>query len=267
MNIYWRELWAHLKSFLIWSGTMVFLILAGMMKYSAFQKTGAALNEAFANMPPAVMKVMGIEPGQDLTSIGVFYSIFFLYFLLLMTVHSAMLGVSVMAWEERDKTADFLFARPIRRSQAITAKLLAALTYVVAYNLVTFATSALIVAQYNTSGVPLTRPIFTLTSCLLVIQVLYLALGVLLGSLAPTADKASGLATALILGTFLLKVLIDLKEDLEVLTFLSPYRYFKAYDLMIGKSVTWFYIVVALSVSLAAIAFSYRRYQLRDLRG
>ena len=40
MNIVKRELKAHLKSLLIWCGSMVFLIYAGMIKYSAFSETG-----------------------------------------------------------------------------------------------------------------------------------------------------------------------------------------------------------------------------------
>ena len=81
MNIYLRELKAHYRSFLVWSATMIFLVAAGMMKYSAFAKTGESVNALFKTMPAALMEVMGIEAGLDLSSVGVFYSIFFLYFL------------------------------------------------------------------------------------------------------------------------------------------------------------------------------------------
>ena len=80
MNIYWRELKAGTKSFLIWSATMVFLVAAGMLKYSAFAKTGESVNELFNSMPPGLLQAMGIPPGADFSSIGIFYSIFFLYF-------------------------------------------------------------------------------------------------------------------------------------------------------------------------------------------
>ncbi len=265
MNVYLRELKAHLKSFYGWSGTMVFLILAGMMKYSAFQKTGEAINAMFENFPAGLLAVLGMSSDQDLTSVGVFYSIFFLYFLLLMSVHAAMLGVAVIAWEERDKTADFLFAKPTLRRQAITAKILAALTFVVGYNLVTFAASVLIVEQFNTTGSSLVTPILALTSCLLVVQILFLALGLLFGAIARNSEKASGLATTAILGTFMLKVMIDFKSDLDYLNFLTPFRYFRSYDVMFHQEIDWGYVALALGLATISILLTYILYEKRDL--
>lgn len=265
MNIFLRELQAHTKSFLIWSATMVFLVFGGMMKYSAFAKTGEAINAMFADLPAGMLKVMGIQPGQDFTSVGIFYSIFFLYFLLLMSVHSTMLGASIIAKEERDKTADFLLVKPVRRYQVVTAKICAALVLVVLFNLVTFVSSALIVAPYNDTGTSLTGPIFNLTSVLLVVQVMFLGIGLFLGAWAHNAERASGLATTVILGTFLIKVFIDLKEDLDYLEFLTPFRYFKSYEVMFNHDIRIPYVILSLAVAAAAIAGTYFFFQKRDL--
>lgn len=265
MNIYWRELKAGYKSFLIWSATMVFLVAAGMLKYSAFAKSGESVNDLFNSMPPGLLQAMGIPPGVDFSSIGVFYSIFFLYFLLLMSVHSCLLGASIIAKEERDKTADFLLVKPIRRRRAVTAKILAALTMVVLYNLVTFVTSALFVEQSNTTGVSLTSAIFSLCIFLLILQVLFLCIGLILGAWARSAARAAGIATAIILGTFVLKVLINLQEDLNFLQFLSPFDYFNASEIMFDNQFNVWFIVLSLGVSAAAVVGTYIFYQKRDL--
>lgn len=265
MNIFWRELRAHYKSFLVWSATMVFLIAAGMMKYSAFAKTGEAVNNMFDQFPEGVLKVMGFVSGSDLTSVGVFYSIFFLYFMLLMVVHSTLLGASIIAKEERDKTADFLLVKPLKRRQIITPKVCAALVMVVLFNLVTFVSSALFVAPYNESGQSLTGPIFRLTTVLLVIQVLFLGLGLCLGAWASKAERASGLATSIILGTFLLKVLIDLKADLDKLDFLTPFRYFNAMRVMYEKEVSAAYVILSLAIALLTTGATYYFFQKRDI--
>jgi ABC-2 type transport system permease protein len=266
MNIFFRELKANFRSFLIWSAAMVFLVAGGMMKYSAFAKTGQAVNDMFKQLPAALMQAMGIDIHADLSSIGVFYSIFFLYFMLLTSVHSCMLGITVIAKEERDKTADFLLVKPIRRSRAITAKILAALSFVVLYNLVTFAASAIFVQQNNATGKSLTGSIFWLTTALLVIQLLFLCIGLFLGAWARSAAKASGLATLIILGTFMLKVLIDLKNDLDFLVFLTPFRYFNSADVMFKHKISWVYLVICLGVSAVTVAGTYFSFQKRDLR-
>ncbi|HBP38618.1 MAG TPA: ABC transporter [Clostridiales bacterium] len=266
MNLFWHEIKANFRSFLIWSASMVFLVAAGMMKYSAFAKTGETVNDLFKTMPAELMTIMGIEAGFDLSSIAVFFSIFFLYFLLLMIVHSCLLGVSIIAKEERDKTADFLLVKPIRRSKAVTAKILAALTLVVLYNIVTFAASALFVGQANTTGESLTGKIFAVTSVLLIIQVLFLGIGLLLGAWANSAARAAGLATAIILGTFLLKVLIDLQDSLDWLDFLTPFRYFNSADIMFRNQVSVGYVVLSLAVTAVSVAGTYLFFQRRDLR-
>lgn len=265
MNIYLRELKATYKSFLVWSATMVFLIFAGMMKYGAFAKSGQSVNEMFAALPPQLLKVFGVAPGMDLNSIGVFYSIFFLYFLLLTSVHSCLLGSSIIAKEERDKTADFLLVKPIKRHQAVTAKILAALTFVVLFNLLTCFTSMAVVGQYNTTGQSLSAPIFYLSLALLIVQLVFLSIGLFLGAWSKTAARASGIATAVILGTFVLSVLIDLNRDLRYLEFLTPFRYFNSLKVMYEQEMRPAFILLSGGLVAALTAGTYLFFQKRDI--
>ena len=265
MNIYLRELKATYKSFLVWSATMVFLIFAGMMKYGAFAKTGQSVNEMFAAMPPQLLKVFGVEAGMDLNSIGVFYSIFFLYFLLLTSVHSCLLGSGIIAKEERDKTADFLLVKPIRRHQAVTAKILAAVTFVVLFNLVTCFTSIAAVAQYSTGGQSLNGPILSLSFTLLIIQLVFLSIGLFLGSWSKNAARASGLATAVILGAYVLNVLIDLNRDLRYLEFLTPFHYFNSLKVMYDHEIRLAYILLSGGLVAALTAGTYYFFTKRDI--
>ncbi len=265
MNIFFRELKCHVKSMLIWSATMVFLIAAGMMKYSAFEKTGEAINDMFASMPEGLLKIIGMTGDMDLTSVGVFYSIFFLYFLLLMSVHSAMLGATIISKEERDKTADFLVVKPLKRHQIVTPKVLAATVLVVLYNLVTFVFSALFVQLYNTTGESLTPAVFRLTTALLMIQLLFMGIGFLMGAVAKSAEKASSFMTAVILGTFVLKVIIDLKKDLDYLDFLTPFRYFDAGKVMFQSEIPFFYTLLSIAILLVTVAGTYYFFEKRDL--
>lgn len=267
MNIYLRELKATYKSFFVWSAAMVFLIFAGMMKYGAFAKTGQSVNEMFAALPPQLLKMFGVEPGMDLNSIGVFYSIFFLYFLLLTSVHSCLLGVNIIAKEERDKTADFLLVKPIRRHQAVTAKILSALSFVVLINLVTCLASMAVVAQYNATGQSLNGPILSLSLALLIIQLVFLSIGLFLGAWSKTAASAAGVATAVILGAFVLNVLIDLNPDLRYLEFLTPFRYFNSLKVMYEQEMRPAFVLLSGGLVAALTAGTYIFFRKRDIYG
>ena len=78
-----------------------------------------------------------------------FYGIMFLYMAVMAAVHAVILGAGVIAEEERDKTSEFLYAKPVSRSRALTGKLLAGLTNLVVLNLVTLASSFVFVGFYG----------------------------------------------------------------------------------------------------------------------
>ena len=56
----------------------------------------------------------------DLSKVSGYYGMLFIYLLLMATIHAAMLGATIIAKEERDKTSEFLFVKPVSRSKVIT---------------------------------------------------------------------------------------------------------------------------------------------------
>ena len=264
MNIFLRELKAHYKSLLIWCGAQYFLILVGMVKYSGFSGSGTDITQLFDAMPKGLRTVFGIE-SVDLTRVDGFYTVFFLYFLLLAAIHACMLGAVLIAKEERDHSADFLFAKPVTRKHVITAKLLAGLFNVVVFNLVTFVASVIHVEQYNTTGEAMAGKIAYMMLAMLVFQVTFLTIGIALGASLRTAKIATSAATGVILGTFFLSIGIDLNEDLGFLRFFSPFKYFDAKDLMFGGTFTWWSITLCALFMAASLACAYGLFDKRDL--
>ncbi|MCK8058683.1 MULTISPECIES: ABC transporter permease subunit [unclassified Fusibacter] len=264
MNILIRELKANLKSMLIWSGSMAALIYMGMIKYSAFEKTGAAVNEFFEQLPKPILKILGVIGGTDLTSVAVFYSIFFLYFLLLAAVHATMLGTLIIAKEERDKTADFLFVKPVKRSRVILFKVVAAMINITFLNLVTFVFSLISTAPY-TKGVSITNSIFFIIIGLYVLQIMFLGIGLFLGGVVKRSKVATSIGSGIILSTFLLKVIIDLKRNIDYLDYFTPFRYFKPSDLMFKHSIDGLFVVIALISAVVSVTCAFYFFKKRDL--
>ena len=65
----------------------------------------------------------------------------FLYIAVMGAVHAVILGSELISKEERDKTSEFLYAKPVSRPTALTGKLLAGLTNLIVLNLVTLVSS------------------------------------------------------------------------------------------------------------------------------
>lgn len=266
MNIYKREMKNNLKGLIIWCLSMAFMIYAGMVKYSAFQKTGDAANELFDSLPAPLQAIFGIDTANgDLTSISVFYSIFFVYFVLIAAVHSTMLGAIIVSKEERDKTADFLLVKPIKRSQILTRKILAAMTNILIFNFITFIISLVCVEYYN-DGDFLGGKIFVICIALLFIQFLFLGSGFLLGAIAKTSKRATSIGTAIILGSFILKVVMDLNKDMDFLKIISPFEYFSSADIMLHDKFDYGYSVIAILIVIVTVMITYYKFDKRNIK-
>lgn len=263
MNIVLRELKANLKSIVIWSLSMIFLIYAGMVKYSGFEAAGQGINELFGQMPDTLKSIFGMN-GLDLTSISGFYGIFYLYFMLLAGVHAVMLGAVIISKEERDKTADFLFVKPILRRSAITAKFIAALINVVVLNLVTLVSSILFVGMYN-KGEPINDQIIRLMLSLFILQLIFLTFGAVIAAISRNTKKATSIATTLLLSAFILSVAIDINSNIDYLRFLTPFKYFDAAKIMLEGSFDTVYLLLSIAIIACCTAGTYISYNKRDL--
>jgi ABC-2 type transport system permease protein len=242
---------------------MFFLIFIGMVKYSGIEAVGQSANELFNQLPEAVKSILGMNL-LDLTSISGYYAIFFLYFMLLAGTHAAMMGAVIISKEERDKTADFLFAKPVLRSQVITAKIIAALINLVALNLVTLFSSIFFVAMYN-KGAPINAQIINLMIALFILQLLFASVGAGISVLAKNTNKATSLATSLLLTTFMLSVAIDLYDKIAFLKYFTPFKYFPTTQVMQGSFDVIFLLLSAV-IMIACLVLTYVLFEKRDIR-
>lgn len=263
MNIVIRELKANLKSLLIWSGSMVFLIYGGMIKYSGIAQAGQEARRLFDQFPPAFKQVLGLG-GLDITTAAGFYALFYIYFLVLAGVHAVMMGAVTISKEERDKTADFIFVKPVPRQRIVTGKLAAVLVNLIVLNLVTLLASVVFVNKYN-QGASISAKIVLLMVFLFIVQLLFAALGALVAAATRTSKRAVSISTMILLSTFLLSAAIDLYRKLEFLQYLTPFKYFPAAEIMIKGSYRPSLIALSLLLTGILILLTYRLMEQKDI--
>lgn len=263
MNIYRRELRAHRKPLIIWSASMLFLIVAGMGKYSAQLGTGVSMNDLMQTMPEALQKFFGVGV-LDLAVAIEYFGVLFTYIALVAAVHAAMLGAEIVSKEERDKTAEFLMVKPVSRARVLTAKLAAALTNALALNLIT-AAGSFGVMNYYSQGTPYAEQLAKMLAALFAVQVFFLASGVFFASLTGKHARASAAATGLLLAMFLIFIIIDVFGKAQALRYVTPFKFFDAKVLMTGQYENAYTVITVLCVA-AFIFFAYRFYRRRDFR-
>lgn len=262
MNIFFRELKANLKSLLIWCGVISLLIMIAVAKFSAFAGDPEML-KILDTMPPAVLDAMNMR-AFNLTTLSGFYGIMFIYFGLLGAIAAAMWGSDTISKEERDKTVEFSLVLPVSRSKVITAKALAALVNCFAFVFITWLVSLVAVRPYNPDKAFYDFLALEMLA-MLAIELIFLAVGLLLGCAMKKYKQSGSTAIAIILTTYFMSIFAGLNEKLEFLKYFTPFKYFDAAELFRNGSVDGIYFLLSGTIIIICLVAAYLVYEKRDL--
>ncbi len=262
MNIFFRELKANLKSLLIWCGVMLLLILIGTSKFSAYYNDPSML-AILDSFPKAMLDAMNLR-AFNLTTLSGFFGIMFIYFALMGGIAAAMWGSDMISKEERDKTVEFSLVLPVSRSRVVTAKALAALVNCVAFVLVTWGGSLAAAQSYSPDKAFYDYLALEMESMFL-IELIFLALGLLLGCAMKRYKRSGSTAVAIILATYFISILSGMEEKLDFLKYFTPFKYFDAGELFRNGAMDGVYLLMSASIIVICVAAAYWVYNKRDL--
>jgi beta-exotoxin I transport system permease protein len=262
VNIFVRELKANLKSLIIWIVILALLIMIAVAKFSAFAGNPDMLKMLDA-LPKALQDALSMR-AFNLTTLSGFYGLMFIYFGLMGAIAAAMWGSDIISKEERDKTVEFSLVLPVSRSRVITAKALAALVNCIVFVLVTWAVSLVAVQSYQPDQAFYSFLRLEMAA-MFVIELIFLALGLVLGCAMKQYKRSASTAVAIILVTYFLSIISTMQDKLDFLKYFSPFRYFDAGALFRSGRLDGMYLALSAAIIAVCVAMAYLAYNRRDL--
>jgi beta-exotoxin I transport system permease protein len=262
VNIFFRELKANRKSLIIWGFIISLLVLIGSSKFTAFAGNPDMLKMLDA-MPPAMLDAFSMR-SFNLTTVSGFYGIMFVYFALMGAIAAAMWGSDMISKEERDKTVEFSLVLPVSRSEVITAKALAALVNCIALVLITWGVSFLATQQFNPDQA-FYKFLALEMQAMFVIELLFLAVGLMLGCVMKRYRLAGSIAVGIILVTYFMSVITSMHEKLDFLKWFTPFKYFDAGALYRTNMMDGTYLLISAAIIVVCVVLAYLVYNRRDL--
>jgi ABC-2 type transport system permease protein len=262
MNIFVRELKANFRSLIIWSVIVMLFVMVGVAKFSAYYNNPEMLAVLNA-FPPAMMAAFNLK-AFNLTTLSGFFGVMFTYFALMLGIAAGMWGSDIISKEERDRTVEFSLTLPVTRSRVVTAKSLAALVNCIVLLFVTWGASLLSAQQYQ----PDAAFYSFLSLCMVavfIIEVIFLAIGILLGCAMKQYKRASGVVVAILLGTYFVSIISGLNANLDFLKYFSPFEYFDAGVLLREARFDLGFVLLSVVIIVASMIGAYVTYQRRDL--
>ena len=262
MNIFLRELKANFKSLIIWCIIIGLLVVIGVSKFTAYAGNPEMLKilDAF---PPAVLDAFSMR-GFNLTTVSGFYGIMFIYFGLMGAIAAAMWGSDNISKEERDKTVEFSLVLPVSRSRVVTAKVLAALINCILLVLVTWGVSYLAVQQFNPDQAFYSFLALEMQAFFM-IELIFLAMGILLGCAMKQYKWSASAAVGIILVTYFISIISVMQEKLNFLEWFTPFKYYDAAEIFRSGHLDGTNLLISAGIIVACVAVAYVVYNRRDL--
>lgn len=225
MNIFKYEMKMYFKTTLIWlaSLSMIMFFFSGI--YPMFQDSAVAMNKILASFPEGMKKALGLTT-LDLSSIMGFFGFMFAYILLAGGIQAMNLGLSLLSVEQREKTADFLMAKPIKRIQIVHAKFAVGLTYIVLTN-VFFSIISWITLVVISETVVDSKLLFLFLGSLFLTQLFFLSLGMFMSVFMNKLKTVVPISLGVVFAFFILNMLNESLEG-QPLTALTPFAYYNA---------------------------------------
>jgi ABC-2 type transport system permease protein len=262
MNMYLHEIKSLRKTTIIWACAMIAIALLYLSMYSGIAKDAASFKGLLAGYPPAVRAMLGISLDSITSPLG-FYSMVITFVVLCGAIQAMNFGVSALSKETRARTADFLLVKPVSRTAIVSAKLLAALSMLLATDVLYYAAASTlvsIVAQSSYSG----KTFFMINLTLLFIQLIFFAIGVVVSVLFNKIKSVLPVSLGIVFGFYFIGALIATGKN-DGSRFISPFKYFDNSYIMKNSSYEAPYLIAGAVIVIVTIAASYFIYGRKDI--
>lgn len=262
MNIVLREIYANKKSLIIWSLSIIGFIVMMFVEFAAYYKNPEMLAVIEA-IPREMLEAFGMADA-NLTTVSGYMKVAVVFINLTLATYAILLGNSIIAKEERDKTAGFLMTLPITRKRILWGKLVAASICCMILLLVTTASILLSVVPYEVEEY-FSQFMLLIVSTSFVIMLIFLSFGMLLSALTRRHKISASIGIAIVFAMYIASILASLSETMEFLRYVSPFLYFDATVMLKDLSIEPLFIGLSAAIIVVSLVAAFFTYDKRDL--
>ena len=261
MTILKHELRQGKLPFLIWTGSIGFLLAVCVFLFPEMKGEMDEVSEMFASMGSftaafgmdrlnfgTLVGYYAIECGNILGLGGAFYA--------------ALCAVGILSKEEKDRTAEFLLTHPVSRVRIITEKLLAVLLQIAAMNLILYALSLGSMAAVGEEIPWKELNLLHLAYFLLQVELAGLCFGISAFLRKGSAGVGLGIAAMM----YFLNLIANIAEAAEFLKYITPFGYCDGADIVTSGRLDGTMAAIGAVIGMGGILAAYLKYARKDIR-
>lgn len=260
MTVYKHELKRAKISLLIWTAAISFMLGVCILIYPEMKTQMSDISAMFADMGS-----FSAAFGMDRINFGSFIGFFGVECGNVLglggALFAAIVGISALAKEEKEHTAEFLLTQPVSRNKVVLEKLLAVFTQIVILNLVSAVVTVISVAIIGESVDAKVMLLLFLAYFILQIEISAVTFGI------SAYLKGNGLGIGLCIAVlmYFLNIIANLTENAKFLKYLTPFGYTEGADIISSCSIDLKYLAVGIVFTAAGIAAAFLKYGKKDI--
>ena len=260
MTLLKHELKQGSRTLAIWTASIGFLIAICLFMFPEMKGEMDSVSDMFASMGSftaafgmdrlnfgTLIGFYAVECGNILGLGGAFYA--------------ALIAVSALAKEEKERTAEFLLSHPVSRVSVISSKLAALVIQIVVMNAAIFALSAACIAAIGEE--PAWKEICLLHLAYFLLQ-LELA-GICFGISAFLRRGSLGIGLGIAAIMYFLNIIANISEKAEFLKYITPFGYAEGADIVSNASLDGKLVLVGMAFAVVGVAAAYFWYSRKDI--
>ncbi len=264
MKILKYELKIKRKALLFWSIGLILLYVAGSMEFEGIAGANSeSIDVIFNYYPPIVLSLMGITEAIDFSSLNGYTWVLGYYGTVMASFYAITLGASVVNRELIDKTFEFLFTKPRKRTYILGMKILSGFLCLTAFSFINLVGSILIMNPVD-KNLDISNLMILSSIGTYVTSVLFYAISLFVTTRMKKRSTSSKILNLFFLFTFVLGGVYDVTTNGEILRFFTPLRYFLYQDASANTINMWF-VLIALALIMTLMVLAYKTFNKRDL--
>ena len=260
MTLIKHELKQGWMTLIVWTMVISFMLALCVLVYPEMETQMGDVSSMFAEMGGfsaafgmdrlnfgEFMGFFGVECGNILGLGGAFFA--------------ALLGISVLAKEEKEQTAEFLLTHPVSRREIVGQKLAAVLILILLMNVIVITvTSASI---WGIGEAPDTRPLILLFLAYFILQVEVACVCFGMSAFLSQSGVGIGLGMAALL--YFLNIIANLTDGAKFLKYVTPFSYTESADIIADGCLEVKYLAVGLVFTVIGVGLGFWRYCKKDI--
>ena len=261
MTLIRHELKQSWKSLVIWTAAIGAFIVTCLLIWPEMKSQMTGISSLFSSMG-AFTAAFGMDT-LDFGTLNGFYGIECGNILGIGgALFAALTGISALAKEEKDGTAELLLTHPMSRAKIVTGKLIAVLIQIIALNIAVY---LLAVGSMAVIGEEIPWKIVTLLHLayfLLQIETACICFGI--SAFLWRSGVGIGLGLAIVL--YFMNIIANLSSKAEALKYITPFGYAESSGIIGKGGLEAGKLLIGLALAAAGTGIAYWKYCRKDIR-